>query len=115
MAEAKTDATKQDNGLVVAKTEKYGYESKKSVTAGEAQQAWLALKVNDGLSNTGNGVKVNGVEIVQILVNYNGVTFVPESGGNAASFVVDRSEKVSLEMPKRDDLNPANENGELEG
>ena len=119
MAETKNeskDATKQDDGLVVAKTEKYGYESKKSMTAAEAQQAWLALKVNDGLSNSGNSIKVNGVEIIQVVVNYNGVTFVPVSGGGASAIgPIDRTESVSVEMPKRDDLNGANANGELEG
>ena len=84
------------------------------MTAAEAQQAWQSLRVQDGGSNSGNSVLVNDVEVIQVLRGYNGVTFVPVSGGQAETFVLDPSEQVTVKMPPRGDLNVENANGELE-
>lgn len=86
-----------------------------SMTAAEAQQAWLGLKVQDGGSNPGNQFEVNGKAIIQAVRSYAGVTFVPVIGGQVDTFVLSPSETVSVKMPARDDLNATNANGELDG
>ena len=114
MSEKESRKEAADKAILANANGKVQPEGKaESMTAAEAQAAWMSLRVHDGGGNPGNAIEVDGVLVTEVLRGYNGITFVPQAGKD--TLVYDPAEKVSVKMPNRADLDVENNNGELDG